>query len=83
MKNLDSKEKIEIELDSKVVKQLEIISKAFNKSMNWFIETNLQKDLDFILNYVTAGPGHLEEIEHYYDELLVNKKELKKLKEMI
>lgn len=72
-----SKVKIEIELDPKAVKQLEIISKAFGKTMNWLIEYSLKKDLDYYLNY----RNNIPELEHYLKSPVINKENLTKLME--
>lgn len=65
------KVKIEVKLKPKIVKQLEIISNAFNMSMNQFIEQNIEKDLNFVLRYVEEKGFH--ELEDYYGVPFVNK----------
>ena len=69
---MSTNKKIEIELSSKMVKQLESISKAFGKSMNWLIEKNLKKDIEYILCFTNRAG--LSELEYYFKTSIVNKK---------
>lgn len=71
---MSEKQKIEIELDPKMVKQLKIISKAFGKSINWLIEKNIKKDLKFML--YTNKEGFIE-LEHYFKTSIVDNEILK------
>lgn len=73
-----SKEKIEIELSSKRVKQLEIISKAFGKSINWLIEKNLKIDLKYMLQF--TNEEDLNELEYYFKTPIVNKEIMTKIR---
>ncbi len=74
---MSTKRKIEISLDPKIVKQLEIFSKAFGKSINWLIEKNVKKDLKYMLQF--ANEKDLDELEYYFKTPMVNKEIMSKI----
>lgn len=69
-------EKIELALDQNLKQKIDIIAKAFNLTLEQFIEISLKKDLKYVKdNLRTNTIGDLE-LEY---EKGVNKEELKKL----
>lgn len=74
-----SKTKLELELDLKTIRQIEIIAKAFNRTPEWVIKTSLENEVKWFMDS-SVGPG---DISAFYDAPELSEKEIQELQKQL